>query len=96
MKRLLISFTCLILFCCGLFADGPSSKSSSSSSTEATSKTEASRLEGERRYSANCSRCHQAPHKLSPGMMKTAIRHMRVRANITDEDMKLILDYMTQ
>jgi cytochrome c5 len=95
MNRLLISFACMILFCCGLFADGPSSKSSSSSSTVAT-KAEASRLEGEKRYSANCSRCHQAPHKLSPGMMKTAIRHMRVRANITDEDMKLILDYMTQ
>jgi len=28
--------------------------------------------------------------------MASAIRHMRVRAMITDEDMRLILNYMTQ
>jgi hypothetical protein len=54
------------------------------------------RLEGEKRFRANCGRCHQAPHKLSPRMMATAIRHMRVRATITDEDMRVILHYMTQ
>ncbi len=44
----------------------------------------------------NCGRCHQAPHKFPPRVMATAIRHMRVRAMITDEDMRLILRYMTQ
>jgi hypothetical protein len=29
-------------------------------------------------------------------MMATIIRHMRVRATITDEEMRLILKYMTQ
>jgi hypothetical protein len=29
-------------------------------------------------------------------MMATIIRHRRVRATITDEDMRLILRYMTQ
>jgi hypothetical protein len=29
-------------------------------------------------------------------VMAVAIRHMRVRAMITDEDMRLILRYMTQ
>ncbi len=57
---------------------------------------DALRLEGEKRFHANCGRCHQAPHKLPPRMMATAIRHMRVRATITDEDMRLILHYMTQ
>lgn len=96
MNRILRSFVCLVLFCCGLFADAASPKSSSSSPTVTRSESVDSRLEGEKRYSTNCSRCHQAPHKLSRGMMKTAIRHMRVRANITDEDMRLILEYMTQ
>lgn len=54
------------------------------------------RMEGEQRFRANCSRCHQSPHKFPPRMMATIIRHMRVRATITDEDMRLILQYMTQ
>jgi mono/diheme cytochrome c family protein len=54
------------------------------------------RLEGEKRFRTNCGRCHQAPHEFPPRVMATAIRHMRVRATITDEDMRLILRYMTQ
>lgn len=56
----------------------------------------AQRFEGEKRFRTNCGRCHQAPHKFPPRVMATAIRHMRVRAMITDEDMRLILRYMTQ
>jgi hypothetical protein len=36
------------------------------------------------------------PHKFPPRMMATIVRHMRVRALITDEDMRYILAYMTQ
>lgn len=54
------------------------------------------RLEGEKRFRANCSRCHQTPHKFSPRAMATIVRHMRVRATLTDEDMRLILKYMSQ
>lgn len=54
------------------------------------------RLEGERRFATNCGRCHQAPHKYPPRVMATAIRHMRVRATITDDDMRYILRYITQ
>lgn len=56
----------------------------------------AERAEGEKRFRANCGRCHQAPHKFPPRTMATVIRHMRVRAMITDDDMRLILRYMTQ
>jgi mono/diheme cytochrome c family protein len=56
----------------------------------------AMRFEGEKRFRANCGRCHMAPHKFPPRTMATIIRHMRVRAMITDEDMRLILRYMTQ
>jgi cytochrome c5 len=55
-----------------------------------------SRFEGEKRYRANCGRCHMAPHKFPPRMMATIVRHMRVRATITDEDMHFILRYMTE
>ena len=54
------------------------------------------RLEGQKRFATNCGRCHQAPHKYPPRVMATAIRHMRVRATITDDDMRYILRYITQ
>jgi cytochrome c5 len=57
---------------------------------------DAMRLEGEKRYRANCGRCHAAPQKFPPRMMATILRHMRVRATITDEDMRLVLYYITQ
>jgi mono/diheme cytochrome c family protein len=60
------------------------------------SDSEEKRVEGEQRFRANCGRCHAAPHKFPPRMMATIVRHMRVRATITDDDMKLILLYMTQ
>jgi hypothetical protein len=70
--------------------------SASSKATPDTSEARALRLEGEKRFRTNCGRCHQAPHKFPPRVMAAAIRHMRVRAMITDEDMRLILRYMTQ
>lgn len=54
------------------------------------------RLEGEKRFRANCGRCHQSPHKFPPRMMFTIERHMRVRALTTDEDMRLIVRYLNQ
>jgi mono/diheme cytochrome c family protein len=53
-------------------------------------------LEGERRFRSNCARCHAAPPKFPPRMMATIVRHMRVRATLTDQDMHLILSYMTE
>jgi cytochrome c5 len=54
------------------------------------------RVEGEKRFRTNCGRCHMPPHKFPPKMMATIVRHMRVRALITDEDMRYILAYMTE
>ncbi len=56
----------------------------------------ATRIEGEKRFQTNCGRCHMAPHKFPPRMMGTIVRHMRVRALITDADMRYILTYMTE
>jgi cytochrome c5 len=54
------------------------------------------RFEGEKRFHANCGRCHSAPPRFAPRMMATIVRHMRVRATITDDDMHMILHYMTR
>jgi len=84
-------------------ADSNAPDSSNASATPAANAKPASRsveaaerIEGEKRFRTNCGRCHQTPHKFSPRVMATVIRHMRVRANITDEDMRLILRYMQQ
>ncbi len=65
-------------------------------SSKAVHEAATARFEGEKRYRANCGRCHMAPHKFPPRMMATIVRHMRVRATITDEDMQYILRYMTE
>jgi mono/diheme cytochrome c family protein len=61
-----------------------------------SAEADAMRIQGEQRFRANCGRCHAAPQKFPPRMMATIVRHMRVRATITDEDMRLVLFYMTQ
>jgi len=51
--------------------------------------------EGEKRFRANCGRCHQSPHKFQPRVMATAVRHMRVRGMLTEDDMTYVLYYVT-
>jgi cytochrome c5 len=72
----------------------PSSKAETAVRTEPAD--DAARVEGEKRFQANCGRCHQFPHKFPPRMILTVERHMRVRALITDEDMRVIIRYLTQ
>ena len=71
-------------------------KNSTSSPVVRTSDSDTMRLKGEQRFRANCGRCHATPQKFPPRMMATVLRHMRVRATITDQDMRLVLFYMTQ
>jgi cytochrome c5 len=65
-------------------------------SVEQSALNETMHVEGEKRFRSNCGRCHAAPPKFPPRMMATIVRHMRVRATITDQDMRLILRYMTE
>jgi cytochrome c5 len=49
---------------------------------------------GERKFQANCSRCHTAPEQLSPRIVGTVVRHMRVRASLSAQDEQDILRYL--
>jgi mono/diheme cytochrome c family protein len=69
---------------------------SSTAAPPTAAQNRAVQVEGEKRFRTNCGRCHMPPHKFPPRMMATIVRHMRVRALITDEDMRYILAYMTQ
>jgi hypothetical protein len=77
-------------------ADTNTAPGSTLSSPKSVHETAASRYEGEKRYRANCGRCHMAPHKFPRRMMATIERHMRVRATLTDEDMQYIVRFMTE
>jgi cytochrome c5 len=94
--------TAVLVLVSSVYAADPPGKSENDSASISTTvvrssaETDAMRLQGEQRFRANCSRCHAAPHKFPPRMMATIVRHMRVRATITDEDMRLVLFYMTQ
>lgn len=69
---------------------------SSTTSTTHAAQDDAMRVEGEKRFHANCGRCHAAPPKFSPRIVATIVRHMRVRATLTDEDMRFIIHYMSE
>ena len=89
---------CALALASSLFAGAPSSRKDASAGTPVVHITDADamRVAGEQRFRANCGRCHAAPQKFPPRMMATILRHMQVRATITDEDRRLILFYMTQ
>ena len=91
----------LLLFCLTLAAaaktgDKDKGKDASAAVVSHNMPDDTMRLEGEKRFHSNCARCHAAPPKFAPRIMATIVRHMRVRATITDEDTRLILRYMTQ
>jgi len=47
----------------------------------------------ERAFQTHCSRCHSAPETLSPSLTGTVVRHMRVRANLSAEEERLIYSF---
>jgi len=94
---LLLCLFCLVLAAAAKTGDAKDKgKDASTPAVSHSAEYDAMRLEGEKRYHSNCGRCHAAPPKFAPRMMATIVRHMRVRSTITDQDMHLILRYMTQ
>jgi mono/diheme cytochrome c family protein len=49
--------------------------------------------EGERIFAQNCSRCHTAPDGFSPRISGTVVRHMRVRAQLSQHDEEELLRF---
>lgn len=50
--------------------------------------------EGEKEFKQNCSRCHEAPTSFSPRIAGTILRHMRVRASLSAQDERDILQFL--
>jgi mono/diheme cytochrome c family protein len=50
--------------------------------------------EGEKRFRTHCGRCHNPPDNISPREARAVVRQMRVRAMLSAEDQRLILEYL--
>ena len=49
--------------------------------------------EGERIFKQQCSRCHTAPEGFSPRISGTIVRHMRVRASLSQHEEEELLRF---
>jgi hypothetical protein len=49
--------------------------------------------EGERVFVQNCSRCHNPPDGFSPRIAGSIVRHMRVRASLSEKDAQALLRF---
>ena len=50
--------------------------------------------EGDRIFQQNCSRCHWAPDGFSSRISGTIVRHMRVRASLSQHDEEELLRFL--
>lgn len=92
MKRILV---CLLLMGGSVFAaaqEQPKAPARTAPFAEPANSTGSS--DGEKRFEVNCGRCHNAPDNLSPREARAVVRQMRVRARLTAEDERLILQYL--
>ena len=96
MKRVPVLLLALVLALTAFAASSNKKEAAAVSPVVHATDADSMRAQGEQRFRANCGRCHAAPQKFPPRAMATVLRHMRVRATITDEDMRLVLFYMTQ
>jgi hypothetical protein len=85
----------IFLLMTGYFAAGRSHTRSAAQSKDSTPVSNASPVsEGEKRFQANCGRCHQPPENISPREAVAVVRQMRVRAMLSVEDERLILKFL--
>lgn len=49
--------------------------------------------DGQRIFQQNCARCHNAPEGFSPRISGTVVRHMRVRASLSQHEEEELLRF---
>jgi len=94
MKSLVTLLAMMVLFACCYRATARPQTPAAAQKSPAVPRPKASPQDGERRFRANCGRCHNPPESLSPREVKAVLQHMRVRAMLSAEDERLILKYL--
>ena len=72
----------------------PQKESADQKSNQKTSSPTTASSDGERKFATHCGRCHNPPQEVSPKAVPAVLRHMRVRAMLTEDDEKAILEFM--
>ena len=96
-KLLLICLFAVFLYCVVQARAQSASQdqpAKSNTGTKRSAQNQGSASEGEKRFEAQCGRCHIPPEDLSPREARAVLRQMRVRALISAEDERLILKYI--
>jgi cytochrome c5 len=83
-----------LLFCTLLAAQDKQNKSQSAAATNTHASVPSQSAQGEKLFRTNCGRCHNPPESLSPREVRAVVRHMRVRAVLTDEEERLIVKFL--
>jgi mono/diheme cytochrome c family protein len=95
MKSLLSFPVLLSCLLCGLFAVAQTSRPAPQhNSGNSPSQMAMEIRKGERLFRTHCGRCHQPPQELSPRAARAVVRQMRVRAMLSDEDERLLLQFL--
>jgi nitrate/TMAO reductase-like tetraheme cytochrome c subunit len=79
-----------------LFAEPKADRKRAATSTSAVSSDSYMGLTGEELWSNNCMRCHniQPPTRYSNAQWDVIVHHMRLRANITGQEQRAIVEFL--
>jgi cytochrome c5 len=91
-KHLLLSALILTVISSSLQA---ASQTATRTSKKPVAATHASQQQndGDRIFQQNCSRCHRTPDGFSPRISGTIVRHMRIRASLSQHDAEELLRF---
>ena len=81
-------------FCTLVAAQEKQGKSQPASPKNSQTAAASESAQGEKLFRTNCGRCHNPPESLSPREVRAVVRHMRVRAVLTDEQERLIVKFL--
>lgn len=90
-------FALLCIAALPLLSQDTNSSMKPASKTQSTKKSNPLAVhegDGEQKFKQNCSRCHQAPEGFPPHISGTIVRHMRVRASLSEQDERDILRFL--
>jgi cytochrome c5 len=65
-----------------------------STKRDVSAKEEPQQRDGNRIFEQHCSRCHNAPDGFSPRISGTIVRHMRVRASLSQREEEELLRFL--
>jgi mono/diheme cytochrome c family protein len=83
----------MLLVFASTLALGAKQEAPSTAKTAAKTPQVTPQSDGERVFKQQCSRCHTPPDGFSTHISGTIVRHMRVRASLSQDDEKALLRY---